>query len=163
MNLLTGKNVHYNIAKAVERFWDIETEANELLTFFEENNGHFSGNHSKGYAIHHAQVSEEPYDFFVVAPELIHTHTFPEQIIINPTIIKAEMPVSVKEGCLSFPHRAHKTVERYATIEIIYLYWDGVSKMVPVKEKAQALKAQIFQHECQHSLGQNIFFDKPKQ
>lgn len=95
--------------------WKLAQEkAQEMLEWFNEENGSFSGSYEHGYAIHHAQVDPDgtPFNFFVLDKEMtleksekgkdgkekeeievkkrdLRTRIFPAQVIYNPEIVTA--------------------------------------------------------------------------
>lgn len=74
--------------------------------------------------------------------------------------------MSCKEGCMSFPHRKPKNVDRVFKLKVAYSYPVtilGFTFLWPKSEWVQGLKAQIFQHEIQHFEGENIYYQKEKQ
>lgn len=61
------------------------------------------------------------------------------------------------EGCLSFPYRVGKNTKRYFEITVQYeIIRDG--KVIKMFEKIDGLKSHIFQHEVEHSRGENMYF-----
>lgn len=69
------------------------------------------------------------------------------------------MPASIstqreEEGCMSFPFRATKKVERFVAVNVTYQ--DEEMKLITKKLEGPA--AHIFQHEYDHSRGLNIYF-----
>lgn len=66
-----------------------------------------------------------------------------------------------KEGCMSFPLRKPKKVQRVYRITVRYWYPRkilGFWVLWRRTERVEGLKSQIFQHEIQHFEGENIFY-----
>lgn len=145
---------HKKQAKPVENFLDIKFDVIDMLNMISE--GDFgSKNWKAAYAIHHAQVSKNPYNFFVVHPQakLFGHHN----VIINPKIIeKKGEKITHKEGCLSFPFRGEKKVQRYTKLLVQYSRIED-SKIETVQEEIEGVAAYVFQHELEHAHAQNIF------
>lgn len=67
----------------------------------------------------------------------------------------------VKEGCMSFPHRTAKNMDRYFEVVVEYQVPQtilGFTRLKKVRETVKGLKAHIFQHECDHMNGINMFY-----
>lgn len=69
--------------------------------------------------------------------------------------------ISVKEGCMSFPQRSERNMDRKYRIRVRYQYL--AQGMLGEKAKTfegwvEGLKAHIIQHECEHFEGKNIHF-----
>ena len=179
--------VHDIPAKKVEKLSDIEPEVYDFLAFLENNNGKFSGNFDTCYALSHAQVSRSPWSYFIVdkrwaAGTALHDvpsdQIFPSQIIINPKILSHPEKVKksinnrdvelknelyVVEACMSFPHRTQKKMLRYHTVKVEYQipskrWLTGRPYLKTVRETVSGLRAHIFQHEIEHSLGKNMYY-----
>jgi len=117
------------------------------------------------FAIAHQQITKnDPLRFFA---------TREGEIIINPVIIRhTEVPVNLSEGCLSFPTKKPKMVQRYWKCDVEYqtinrIPWTGeLDKDPNIKikltekkiEKAKGIRAQVFQHELGHMEGELIYF-----
>jgi peptide deformylase len=69
--------------------------------------------------------------------------------------------IQVPEGCMSFPFRTAKNVDRYYKVKVRYFIPKktlfGGWKLKKIEDWITGLKAHIFQHECDHALGKNIF------
>lgn len=174
--------IHYNPAKPVTSYKEIETEIVKLKKFIVE-----ADKKRECYAIHHGQVHPHPYNFFVVHPRycLGNDRLFNHNVIINPKIISsipylkpefkdtglpddsrghatyAQMPKIIEsqfelEGCMSFPFRKPKRVQRFVRIKVSYQN----EKLEPITTILEGPAAQIFQHETDHASGKNIFFNK---
>jgi len=74
--------------------------------------------------------------------------------------------VPMEEGCMSFPHRKPKKIDRIFRVKVAYSYpvtiW-GFTFLWPKREWVEGLKAQIFQHEQGHFEGENIYYPKQKE
>lgn len=91
--------IHNKEAKRVTGYGDIKAEAEALQDFLDETNGHFPGQFNTCFALHHCQVSEEPYSFFVLAKKWVKGKDveegtpakalWPSRVIINPRILEA--------------------------------------------------------------------------
>lgn len=69
--------------------------------------------------------------------------------------------ITVKEGCMSFPQRSERNMDRKYRIKVKYQYL--AQGMLGEKAKTfegwvEGLKAHIIQHECEHFAGKNIHF-----
>lgn len=69
--------------------------------------------------------------------------------------------VEMKEACMSFPFRHEKYVMRGYRVKVRYQYLGkglfNRDKVITVTEWVEGLKAHIFQHECDHFKGKNIY------
>lgn len=176
--------IHYEPSKMVKAYSDIAEDVKKLKKYI------ITADKDRScYAIHHSQVSEKPFDFFVVHPRyVVGEHPiFKDRVIINPKILNPvmterppflqlfaedneanreiyhSMPAAVMshridEGCMSFPHKRSKKVERYIQINAEYQN----EKMEKINVFLVDVAAQIFQHEIQHGQGKNIYYEKPK-
>jgi peptide deformylase len=168
--------IHYKVSERVRRYSQIEQDAEEMKKMLDRRG--FHGHHNAGYALAHAQVSENPFSFFVVDQALIEDGSYKERVIINPKILKAPYHIDAKmldgslgkkpnakeyaEGCLSFPYRRQKRLNRFDRIKVAYRV---KSRFWGLKRRTRwldGLASQVFQHEFDHCNGQNIFFDSPK-
>ena len=146
---------HNKISRPVESWEQIKLEVEELKKFILACK--FRGKHKSCYAIHHAQVSWTPYNFFVVSLNHVlgERALFDRTVIINPVLISGEQEQEVFEGCMSFPFKRHpKKVKRFN--DIIVDYYDEWGEAH--RDHCMGIKAQIFQHEIDHGLGKNIYF-----
>lgn len=114
---------------------------------------------------------------------------FPHQVIINPEILERPETISKKvkdlpelaeltnkdgqnvkakdiinhanfeEGCLSFPYRKARNVNRALRIQVKYQV-PGMLGMKTKKLWIEGLAAHIFQHEFDHTNGNNIYFGR---
>lgn len=152
---------HNKPASQVKNWKQIETDAIELRKLIRK--GGFRGHYDDGFAISHAQVSNEPMNFFIVNEEIEKgklRKVFGHWCIINLEIIKFGNPVSIEEACMSFPFRKPKRVNRMAKIKAKYKvpFWFGTMRS---KTKTLTdLPAFICQHELEFSVGKSIYFSK---
>jgi hypothetical protein len=84
---------------------------------------------------------------------------------LKPTIELIEKQeknkIGIAEACMSFLHRTPKTMERFYRIKVRYQYplkVLGISFLVTKTEWVDGLKSHIFQHECDHAKGENMFY-----
>lgn len=166
--------IHYKPSKPVTEWKQIADEAYNVVEWLEKTNGKFPGDHKRAIAIAHNQVSEDPYAFFVVDKAVLKMG-FPHQIIVNARIVQAndvrmrgEDAISniyrPNEGCMSFPHRDVKHVERFYEITVEFEIPSGIwpfTKLKTVRQTYQGLPAEVFQHEIDHAKGKNIYFSEP--
>jgi len=167
---------HFIPGKKVKTYKEIEKIATEMIEFL--NGGLMSnGVVVNGHGLAHNQVEDKnPRSFFVLSDKAVE-QGWPSQIIINPQIIEPERTINIgtkenpdmrnnirtyPEACFSFPHKAPKKVERYYRIRVIYyipkhtiVFGESLKK---VEETLDGLKAHIFQHEWQHTIGENIYY-----
>lgn len=146
------------VVEKVKNLRSIKKEAEEFLDYVV--NGKFEGLHTGAYAISHAQVSENPKNYFVLNPalnsgELIKTYG--HWCIVNLRITKKEDPVSFKEGCMSFPYRKIRTTHRFNKITVEYQIPFAGLFLIPKRKKLEGLYAFIAQHEVDHATGKNIY------
>lgn len=173
--------IHYKISKPVEKYKEIKKEADEMRRFIVL--GQFKGYYNKAYAIAHAQVSETPYAFFVVSPEVMKEKMFAYDIIINPEILEAplykklaghlyqgksehdgrelKIPnyVEYQEPCLSMPYRKPKRINRYDIIKVRYQVQGILFGLKTVEAELSGIASEIFQCMYDFTLGKNIFFE----
>ena len=153
--------LNHKPSKIVSSWKQIKDQAISLSDFLEKTNGYFKGEWEDAWALAHCQVQrEDHFGFFVIKKEAVgRKKLFKHRIIINPAIVKVDnkSKVRAEEGCMSFPHRKARNVERYTDIEVLYQVprWYGGLRFV--KAKAEGIIAQIFQHEIDHMAGKNIF------
>lgn len=112
------------------------------------------------YAIHHSQISSDPYNFFVVNPLTFGEKGHEVMVVVNPKILVKypETRYKTREACMSFPFRNGIEVNRYKKIRASYQVpsADG-KKMIHKEEDIEGFMAQIFQHEVQHANGGHIY------
>jgi hypothetical protein len=69
--------------------------------------------------------------------------------------------IAVPEGCMSFPLKKEKTIKRFYRIKVQYQYPVYLFGFVFLKtrtEWCEAVKAHIFQHECEHLQAKNMHY-----
>ncbi len=110
-------------------------------------------------ALHHSQICTDPFNFFVVHPAAIGVKPNQMTLVINPEIIEKDRTTKtlVWEGCMSFPHKKDMALNRYDRIKVKYKIVNENLRLEEVEEWVEGIKAQIFQHECEHGLGQAIY------
>lgn len=117
------------------------------------------GLYKDGFALHHAQVSADPFDFFVVHDRM--REAFGASVVCNPQIDSAALPVPFKEACLSYPFRAPVKTKRYnlvrATVDIPHPLLSMFGKLKEVVLELEDLPAIIMQHEVEHGDGKSLF------
>lgn len=194
MKLLKGIELDRQVSKKANKWKDIKSEALELLAFLDEKQGKFDGEYVSCYALHHSQVSNDHYNFFVIAKN-IHGKDkgqFMNRVIVNPIILespeKIEQMIPVKdflkkpddkvnvgfkmqkqiinnvydpvEGCMSFPQRKGKHMDRFFKIKVQYqIPILGGLILLKRTEWLEGLKAHIFQHEVDHANGITQFYN----
>jgi peptide deformylase len=151
--------IHYTPSTPVTSWGEIQAAARELLELVDA--GTFPGNNPEAIALHHAQVAEAPFAFFVINSKYIEPFELTRRIIINPRIVAvdASSVVYVKEACMSFPYRSGKHLLRYGHIMVEYLI-PVVGELEKLVEECEGLKAIVFQHEIDHQQGKNIYFNR---
>lgn len=68
--------------------------------------------------------------------------------------------LEVDEACMSFPNRSKRKMKRYHTLTVKYQVlrsFLGFKWFATIVEEVEGLKAHIFQHEIDHSLGIDMF------
>ena len=156
----------------VESWVSIKEEANSLAEFID---GKDYGDFKDGvFAMHHMQVSEKnPFNFFVLNTEVLPNiiDELGSRFIINPKIVdyiikSSDVPMmyKMKEGCASFPHKAQKNVARAPVITVEYQIPSpkGSNGLEDKTMQLSGVVAQIFQHEIDHGLGKNIYYQTDK-
>lgn len=110
---------------------EVKEQIADLLTFLDENNGHFKDKWKECYALHHAQVSETPYNFFVIAPTMVGKESFQfnDRVIINPEIL--ETPAIIEKV---FPKRENVRQEDGTMQIILKKEKEKVNNVLPVDE-----------------------------
>lgn len=171
---------HFTPSQVVKKYSQIEAIVNEMIPFVD--GGIKKGEYQSAYAVSHAQVSDTPFAFFVVASGFVDKkwkkggNYWPAHAIINPQILEADDKIEIgklpdgkpdmrqnvrtyQEGCFSFPFRKPKNIRRYYKIKVRYQIkaWYGLKT---ITEEIEGLRSHIFQHEFMHSLGENIYIPK---
>lgn len=84
---------------------------------------------------------------------------------ISPQVTLKKVEVSnifgADEACMSFPNRTKKTMERFYRIKVSYQIPRkifGIEYLSKRVEWVEGLKAHMFQHEIQHSRGENMYY-----
>lgn len=116
-------------------------------------------------ALHHSQVAEKPFNFFVLNRNLLHNNTKDYGTFCNAKIIEKDLSTKMTmwEGCLSWPFRKTIKKQRYARVKVAYdVMIDDLNipgKVILKHEEAwvEGLIAQIFQHEIDHANGIHIY------
>jgi len=159
--------IHYKASKPVVSYGEIKNEAEKLKRFVVR--GALKGYYNKAFAIAHSEVNETPMAFFVVSPEVVGERMFEKQVIINPEILRSashkeispgvSVPnaIEYQEPCLSFPYRTPKTIKRYDLIWVRYQV-RGLFGLRTKERTLSGIASQIFQHECEHIQGRNMYF-----
>jgi len=199
----------YAISKPVKKYSEIKNLLPKFIEFVNE--GKFRDKEKGFIGVHHSQLEEKPFSFFILNKQLVgsakskrgtkdnyNNFFFPSQVIINPEILEApekidrQVPksnivrgengqiqrlityktesvsnkISIKEGCISFPHKDEKYVERYFRIKVRYQIVRKLFGIIPLMitkiEWCEGLKAHAFQHEIDHSNGKNIYYGPNK-
>lgn len=146
---------HKKIATKVTCFKDIYLDAAEIKEMMKTKE--FRGNWKAAFSLHHSQVSNNPFDFFVV-DESLSLYFGGYQVICNPRILEADDMSSCKEGCMSFPFRPEKNTKRYQWVHAQFQVFSKVLKrMKTVTMDLTGLPAVILQHEMDHARGVNIY------
>jgi peptide deformylase len=151
---------HYNPSMKVQNWLQIESDALEMAKLVD-------GEElcDRSVALHHAQVCEKPFNFFVINPKHIKEQVegLGSRYIINPRIVALEpgAMVFVDEGCLSFPHRKMRKKERCLVAQVEYQIFDG-KELITKEVLVDRIIAQMFQHECEHGEGRNMYFNSAK-
>lgn len=176
-HLIPPKDLSREPAWPVQKLSQIEAL---LPGMFELVNGHFQGKYAAAYAIHHAQVSRTPWDFFVVHDDLVNQGHFPHAVIINPRIVHIPKMVGTEhmvkdathkdiekmtennfpmfESCMSFPWRTGKNVNRAMEIKVEFQTPGGLFGLKKHRVTVKKIAAHILQHEIDHSQGKNMFY-----
>lgn len=174
--------IHYRLSKPVQAYKEIKEEAERLKRFIVS--GKFKGYYNKAFALPHSVVSETPFAFFVVAPEVMAEKMFKGQVIINPEVVEAkeffdvkgadlkDIPAPLKdtpikipnmvdyqEPCMCFPFRQPKKVRRYNKIKVRYQIPTMLGGLKTIEEELQGIASEIFQHDTDHINGKNIYFE----
>lgn len=147
-------------AKPVTSWRDIREAAFDMLELL--NTGKFPRLWQEGFALSHAQVSDDPFDFFV-------THKSFEgllpRVVCNARVVAHWDTETFKEGCLSFPHRQVIKTSRYWGISVEYDVppIDGIRSLLGLnrlnkeEQSFDGLVSFMFQHEIDHAKGIDIY------
>lgn len=103
------------------------------------------GKKTSGLALSHCQVDhDDPKRFFVFANG---------DVVINPVILDKSFRTTSVEGCMSFPFRDDKKINRFDLLTVRYLDKDGKEQTT----LPSGLRAFIFQHEIDHMNGLSVY------
>lgn len=106
----------------------------------------------------------------IVNPRIVEipSHTVKKIAVENPATLevgkeKAKIPNRMRllEGCMSYPHKKAKNVDRFYEVKVEYqipVRILGFDRLKTVRETVTGLKAHIFQHEIDHMNGVNIYY-----
>lgn len=148
---------HSRGSHRVENWGQIKEEVAKLKKYIAD--GKFPGKFGSAFAIHHSQVSEDPYNFFVFHPNLVNKRLFlKDRVIINAEVIDtSDVKKKDLEGCMSFPFRDLALKNRFRAVEVKYEV-PGLFGKLKKKQGAWAdLIARCFQHEIDHGKGRCIY------
>jgi len=148
-------NPHRVLSLPVESFGQIKNEVDEVLGIV---NSKFDGLHTNCFGLHAAQISNRPYNYFVLSDT--GKKYFSARVIINPKIIERDKSTKyqVKEGCMSYPFRPYTKLTRYGTIMAEYQTKSLIGNSLKThKKELSGLAAEIFQHETDHAKGIYIY------
>ena len=159
---------HKRISKQVslEDFLMLAPEIRTMQDFLEtRRSGSNVIRQANPLALHHAQVSGNPYKIFVIKRAIIGGKQNELVAILNAKILEKdpESKRTVLEGCLSFPDRGDKKVQRCLKVKVRFdrpVPSKEDPKKIVLEEKIEWVEgtiAQIFQHEIQHANGFNIY------
>jgi peptide deformylase len=98
MELIKGIELSRQPARTVKSWFKIKKEALELMTLLDDKQGKFPGTFASCYALHHAQVNKDPFNFFILARN-IHgkqKHQFLNRLILNPEILESDEKIVVE-------------------------------------------------------------------
>lgn len=159
--------IHYEKALPVGNWLAIEKEAKEIAAFID---GKDYGDYKQGiFALHACQVNPKPFNYFVLNEEAVGPaviESLGSRYIVNPRIQKALEAVKVPmlEGCVSFPWRKQRYIDRYFMVDVAFEVPDPNEKngLRKVQKNVERVLAQIFQHEIDHGNAINIRFKSPK-
>jgi len=163
--------IHYDVSLPVSNWQAIIEEATEMARIMDKREIQYeNGRFHTGFcwALHHMQVSNNPFNFFVLS-SLVPDDVMKElgsRFIVNPKIDKTmvETVQKLREGCVSFPNKSETKVSRAWVIDVSFQIPDAKAKggLKSVKKQVAGIVAQIFQHECDHAEGKNIYYKEPK-
>lgn len=146
------------ISKKVDSFEEIRFEAPRLQELIETSN--FGPGYTKtSIALHHSQVHPDPFNFFVIKRSIVGAKDNEIVAFLNPQILEKDPATKTTsiEGCISFPFRPDKKVQRYDRIHVRYDVVGKDEKLEQREEWVEGIMARIFQHEVQHAKGCNIY------
>lgn len=142
---------HKTVSKKVESYGQIKKDVEEMRLMV---NGTFKlGLYPRAFALSHAQVSNEPFRFYVLNKEqMIEGH----DVIINPFIYERYGSFQFKEACMSFPFRPSKKMNRYQAI-VLEFYYKTLFGLKKKEIYLEGIDAIIAQHEVDHANGICIY------
>lgn len=133
----------------------IEEKAKENLTNY----------YFEAQSIFNCQVLEAPDKITAKVPQRKVTADPNNKTKVEVSVEMVEKPVNniivVPEGCMSFPHRAERNMERKYRIKVRYQWLKkGLlgQKVETFEGWVEGLKAHIIQHETDHFNAKNIHF-----
>lgn len=145
----------------VEHFEEIRTTAGHMQSFLESGEPGRTGFRKSSIALHHSQVDPDPANFFVIRRDVVGAKDNEICVVINPKIVELDKASKYThlEGCLSFPFRHDKKVSRYGRVKVWYQTPDQNSETSFKDQEiwVEGFMAAIFQHECEHAKGNNIY------
>lgn len=127
--------------------YDIKTKGQNKSNFF-----------FPSQAIFNARIIESPLKIKAKVPKrevVTKNGSVDSKVVVTESDVNNKIQVS--EGCMSFPHRTPKNVERFYRIKVKYQV-KGFFGLKTITEWVEGLKAHIFQHEIDHAQGKNIYF-----
>lgn len=116
----------------------------------------YNGKYAHGVAVHHAQIANPAFDFFVV-DRLLQQFFNDRRVIINPKIVDQKYLIPFEEGCLSFLDREYVKTRRFE--EITIEFYRVVMADGSLRKEVAYLKgfpAFMVQHEIDHGQGKHI-------
>lgn len=117
----------------------------------------------KGLSLHHAQVSNAPYNFFVIAPYM-RQYFNGYHMIANPRYKKRDERRAFQEVCMSYPHRPPKNTVRFYRITIeCEVEHDLGGRFRTTELELQGIAAYMVQHETDHARGIYIYDESASQ
>lgn len=147
-------------SKKVLEFATIAKEAAAMKRFLDTYRSLAGKGSDQHFALHHSQFSSNPYNFFVISNWLVGAQPHEVVVVVNPEIIGKD-PTSrkkVREGCMSFPFRHGKEVNRYDRIKVRFqVPGENGKTLITKEEEMTGTMAQVFQHEIQHANGSHIY------
>lgn len=149
------------VARRVESFDQIKDDAFAMIDLLDNGIEKSDGMFASAAALHHAQLSATPFNFFVVADG--YKDVFGggriKRIVINPKITHQADYVPFSEGCLSFLDHAHINTKRFYQVNLDYQYANlaGELKRHFGSAYLTGFPAFLVQHECDHGQGLNIY------
>lgn len=149
---------HKAIAALVTSYQEIEADAKEMLVMADRKD--YNGFWKSALSIHHAQVTKEPLNFFVVSSGLAKAFGG-HRIICNARILDGSKPGKFREACMSYPHRPEINTTRYfsvyATAQVPGKTFGIFKGLTSVQLRLEGLLAIVLQHEMDHARGVYIY------